>query len=222
MTDAVPARLPPSPAPDTCYAYLVRHGATPASAAHPVIMQGRKVDAALSAVGQRQAEETARFLAARQLDAVYASPMVRAQQTATAIGNPHNLKVIPDDAIIEADLGTWEGLSWDDIRQRDLEAYQRFIAQPDVYGYGGGESITDVRDRALPAIESILEQHLGGIVAIVTHRIVIRACIAHLVGMPLAEARRLSPSTCGLSLLRNRREQLEVATFNAAFHLSQW
>ena len=148
MTDAVPARLPPSPAPGTCYAYLVRHGATPASAAHPVIMQGRNVDAALSAVGERQAEETARFLSARQLDAVYASPMHRAQQTATAIGKPHHLKVIPTDAIIEADLGTWEGLSWDDIRRQDLDAYQKFIAQPDVYGYGGGESITAVRDRA--------------------------------------------------------------------------
>ncbi len=185
-------------------------------------MQGRKVDAALSAIGQRQADETASFLAARQLDAVYASPMIRAQETAAAIAKPHDLKVIPIDAIIEADLGTWEGLSWDDIRQRDLDAYQKFIAQPDVYGYGGGESITDVRDRALPAIESILARHAGSVVAIVTHRIVIRACIAHLIGMPLAEARRLSPSTCGLSLLRYRREQLEVATFNATFHLSAW
>ena len=55
---------PPSPAPNVCYAFLVRHGATPASAARPVVMQGRKTDAPLSPTGQRQAEETAGFLAA--------------------------------------------------------------------------------------------------------------------------------------------------------------
>jgi broad specificity phosphatase PhoE len=218
----MPESLPPSPAPDTCYAYLIRHGATPASAAHPVIMQGRKVDTALSQVGQRQAAETGQFLAARQLDAVYASPMVRAQQTAAAIGELHNLAPQVIAPLIEADLGSWEGLSWDDIKHREPEVYDRFIARPDVYGYGGGESITDVRDRALPALADVMSKHLGGAIAIVTHRIVIRACVAHLVGMPLAEARRLSPSTCGISLLRYRRQEIEVTTFNALFHLSAW
>ena len=49
-----------------------------------------------------------------------------------------------------------------------------------------------------------MPRHLGGVVAIVSHRIVIRACVAYLIGMPLAEARRLSPSTCGITVLRYR------------------
>jgi broad specificity phosphatase PhoE len=224
MTDASPSQrsAPPSPAPDVCYTYLVRHGATPASAARPVVMQGRKTDAALSPTGQRQAEETARFLANRQLDAVYASPMIRAMQTAAAIAAPHRLMPTAVEALIEADLGTWEGLSWAEIERREPEAYRQFVDRPDLFGYGGGESMTAVRDRAAPALWDLMRQHAGGVIAIVTHRIVIRACVADFLGMPLAEARRLSPATCGLTLLRCRHEELEVQTFNSLFHLSDW
>jgi broad specificity phosphatase PhoE len=222
MTTPAAKSLPPSPAPDTCYAYLIRHGATPASAAHPVIMQGRHMDSPLSEVGHRQAEEAGQFLSQWRMDKVYASPMVRAQQTATAVGRPHGLSPEPVEALIEADLGRWEGLNWDEIKQREPEEYERFVARPDVHGYGGGESISAVRERAIPALEDVMQRHLGGVVAIVSHRIVIRACVAYLIGMPLAEARRLSPSTCGISLLRYRRGEMEVVTFNSQFHLSGW
>ncbi len=180
------------------------------------------MDSPLSEIGHRQAEDVARFLAQRRLDAVYASPMVRAQQTAAAVGKRHGLGPVTVEPLIEADLGRWEGLSWDEIKEREPEEYERFIARPDVHGYGGGESIADVRQRGLPAIEELMRRHLGGVIAIVTHRIVIRACVAQLVGMPLAEARRLSPSTCGISLLRYRRDEMEVTTFNSLFHLSTW
>jgi len=200
----------------------VRHGATPASAALPVVMQGRHTDASLSPAGHRQAEETARFLSARRLDAVYSSPMTRAMQTAAAIAAPHALGPTAVEALIEADLGSWEGLSWEEIQRRDPDAYRQFIDRPDLHGYGGGESITAVRDRAAPALVDVMRRHTGGAIAIVTHRIVIRACVAHLFGIPLAEARRLSPSTCGLTLLRYRREEMEVTTFNSLFHLSEW
>jgi len=222
MNDAAKILPPPSPAPDTCFAYLVRHGSTPASAAHPVIMQGCHMDAPLSETGHRQAAETGQFLGTRRIDAVYTSPMLRARQTAAAVCQPHELSATAVDALIEADLGTWEGLNWDQIKRRDAEAYKQFIQRPDLYGYGGGESITQVRDRALPAIERLMRENVGCVIAIVTHRIVIRSCVAQLLGLPLAEARRLSPATCGLTLLRYRRDELEVTTFNALFHLSVW
>ncbi|MBI2825707.1 MAG: histidine phosphatase family protein [Planctomycetia bacterium] len=214
--------LPPSPAADVCYAYLVRHGATDASSAKPVRMQGRGTDDSLSESGRRQAHETGQFLAESRLDAVYSSPMRRALETANAIGEPHGLAVTAVEELIEADLGRWEGLTWPEIEARDHEAYRQFIARPDLHGYGGGESITQMRDRARPAIERLMRGHLGHSIAICTHRIVIRACVADLLGMPLAESRRLSPSNCGLSLLRLRKDTVEVMTFNALFHLSAW
>jgi broad specificity phosphatase PhoE len=222
MTNAYSQTAPPCPAPHVCYAYLIRHGATAASAAEPVVMQGRHTDAPLSADGLAQAAETSQFLAGRRLDANYTSPMLRARQTAETIGQPHGLSPQPVEALIEADLGTWEGLSWDEIKSRDPEGYAQFIARPDLLGYGGGENIAQLRDRSLPAINELMRKHLGQVIAIVTHRIVIRACVAELLGLPLSEARRISPSTCGLTLLRAGRDNLELVSYNVLFHLSEW
>lgn len=211
----------PCPAPDVCIAVLIRHGATDASAAHPQILQGSATDSPLSAVGERQAEQTAQFLATRRIDALYCSPMLRARQTARPIAESHSLSptVVPE--IIEADLGRWELRSWDEISRDEPEEYQQFIARPDIHAYGGGESIADVRDRALPAISRLMAKCLGQSIAIVAHRIVIRACVADLLGVPLAESRRVSPSTCGLSLLRYSAGKLELVGFNSVFHLGQ-
>src|SRR6185369_16933392 len=84
----------PSPAPDVCIAVLIRHGATDASAAHPQILQGSATDSPLSAIGERQAEQTGQFLATRRIDALYCSPMLRARQTAGPIAESHNLDPI--------------------------------------------------------------------------------------------------------------------------------
>jgi len=220
MNDVRTALLP-SPAPDVCVAVLIRHGATDASAAHPQILQGSATDSPLSAVGQRQVEQTAQFLTSRRIDALFCSPMLRARQTARPIAESHNLepRIVP--AIIEADLGRWELRSWDQIAHDEPEEYQQFIARPDIHSYGGGESIAAVRDRALPAIERVMSGCLGQSIALVTHRIVIRACVAHLLGVPLAESRRVSPSTCGVSLLRYSEGKLELVGFNSVFHLGQ-
>jgi probable phosphoglycerate mutase len=200
---------------------LIRHGATDASAAHPQILQGSATDSPLSAVGERQAEQTAQFLTSRRIDALFCSPMKRARQTAAPIAAAHGieLEIVPE--IIEADLGRWELRNWDEIARDEPREYQQFIAGPDIHAYGGGESIAGVRDRALPAIERVMAASLGKSIAIVTHRIVIRACVAHLLGVPLAESRRVSPSTCGVSLLRYSGGKLELVGFNSVFHLGQ-
>ena len=82
--------------------------------------------------------------------------------------------------------------------------------------------MTDVRDRAVPAILEIMSRHRGQVITIVTHRIVIRACACHFLGIPLAEARRLSPSTCGLTLVELGKKEIDLVTFNSLLHLSEW
>jgi len=200
---------------------LIRHGATDASAAQPQILQGQATDSPLSAVGERQALQTAEFLATRRIDQLFCSPMKRAQQTASPIAAVHALRPTLVPEIIEADLGRWELRSWDQIAHDEPVEYEQFIARPDIHAYGGGESIAAVRDRALPAIERVMASCLGKSIALVTHRIVIRACVAHLLGAPLAESRRVSPSTCGVSLLRYSGGKLELIGFNSVFHLGQ-
>ena len=55
--------MPPCPAPDVCWLYLVRHGATANNRARPPRLQGRRTDPELSEEGHRQARQTGRALA---------------------------------------------------------------------------------------------------------------------------------------------------------------
>src|SRR5207302_355151 len=141
--------------------YLIRHGATEANLARPPRLQGRRHNPPLARVGVRQAEATRDFLIDRAVDHCYSSPLLRAIQTATIVVSSHGLSPEPLDALLECDIGRWEGLDWQSIRYLDAENYQRFMAQPAVHGYPGGENFQQVHDRVVPTLEELLQQHEG-------------------------------------------------------------
>jgi broad specificity phosphatase PhoE len=212
----------PCPAPDTCLALLIRHGATANNVCYPVKLQGCGSDLPLSAEGCQQAEETGRFLAGARLDAVYASPLLRAQQTAHAIAVPHGLTVQTIPELIEVDVGLWEGHTWSEVEQAWPDEHRRYMDDPGAVPYLSGESFQQVYDRAEPAMRRLLETHLGQIVAVVTHNVVNRVLLAPLLGLPLKLARRIHLDNCGISVLRYRDGAAKLITVNSVTHLSQW
>src|SRR5580765_2686576 len=120
--------------------YIIRHAATEANLSRPARLQGRRHNPPLAAFGVRQAELTRDFLAIRPLDHCFCSPMLRAVETAAIIAAPHCISPQPLDDLTECDIGAWEGLDWQSIRDRDADAYFRFMSNPADFGYPGGES----------------------------------------------------------------------------------
>ena len=211
--------MPPCPAPDTCWLFLVRHGATDNNRAKPPRLQGRRTDPPLSDEGLAQARQTGIFLADSALDAVYSSPLLRARQTAEAIAEPHGLAVEMVEDLIEVDVGVWEGRDWDEIQRDDPEAYRGFMTDATVNPYLGGEDLTTVLARAKPAFERLMEENVGRLIVVVAHNVVNRAYLAELIGMPLARYRSIPQDNCGLTLLRYRRRRVKAVTINGVFHL---
>jgi broad specificity phosphatase PhoE len=209
----------PSPTPDICWLYLVRHGATDNNRADPPRLQGRRTDPALSDEGFEQARQTGRFLADSPVEAVYSSPLLRARQTAEVIAEPHGLGVQIVDDLTEVDVGDWEGRSWDEIQQADPEAYQAFMTDATVNPYLGGENLQTVLDRAVPALERLMETAVGRLIVAVAHNVVNRAYLAHVLGMPVARYRSIPQDNCGLNLLRFCRNRVKAVTINGVFHL---
>lgn len=199
--------------------YLLRHGATDANLAHPARLQGRRHNPPLARHGIRQAEATRDFLAIRPIDFCYCSPMLRAVQTAAIVAAPHGLSPQPLEALIECDIGRWEGLDWQEIRYLDAHEYHRFMTNPAEHGYPGGESFSDVYGRVSAALEELLAQHEGQAVLIVAHHVVIRTYLAGLLGLPLDQARQVILDNCGISVAVREGEETTVSTLNAAFHL---
>ena len=209
----------PSPAPDTCWLYLIRHGATANNCAKPVRLQGCRTDPGLSDEGRRQAEHTARFLSSAGLSSVYSSPLLRARQTAEAIAKPLGLEVMTVDELTEADVGVWEGRTWVEIEKTEPEAYAAFMENGAENPYLGGETIRAVFERSAPVLERLVAENQGRSIAIVAHNVVNRAWITQLLGMPVSKYRDVPQDNCGVNLVRYRKGQVKLVTINCAFHV---
>lgn len=204
-----------------CHLYLLRHGATDNNLARPPRLQGRRADPPLAAVGWRQSEQAAAFLAARPLAAVYASPLLRARQTAETIARPHGLAVRTVEALIECDVGRWEGRSWDEISVSEPEDYRRFMANPHEFGYRGGENLRQVEERVAPAFARLLAVHTGQHVVIVAHNVVNRVYLGHLLDVPAAKRRGVPQENCGINIVRCEAGQAALLTLNSVWHLRE-
>jgi broad specificity phosphatase PhoE len=199
--------------------YLLRHGATEANLASPYRLQGRRHNPPLARAGLRQAELTRDLLAVRPLAHCYCSPLLRAVQTAEMIAAPHGLTPRPLEALLECDIGHWEGLSWEEIRRQDASAYERFQADPAAYGYPGGESFAEVQRRASACLEELFARHAGQSFLVVAHHIVNRTYLAGLLGLPPSQARLVSLDNCGISVVTHEAGRARLSTLNATFHL---
>jgi broad specificity phosphatase PhoE len=199
--------------------YLLRHGATAANLLKPPTLQGQRINSPLADVGVRQAELTRDFLAIRPLDGCYCSPLARAVETARIISRPHGMAPVPRDALIECDVGKWEGLDWPTIRTTEPEAYQRFMNNPARFGYPGGESFADVARRVTAELDDLFSRHKGDCILVVSHHVVNRVYLAHLLGLPPERARQVALDNCGISIVVCEDGRTRVTTLNATFHL---
>ena len=129
---------------------LVRHGETDWNAAGR--LQGH-TDRPLNVYGRRQARALADRLAGDGIQAVYASDLARARETAEILGARLGLDVVVDPDLREKDWGSWEGLTSDERVHVEFE----------------GESTEAHRERVLRAVQRIVEAHPGERVAVVTH-----------------------------------------------------
>jgi probable phosphoglycerate mutase len=130
---------------------LVRHGETDWNAAGR--LQGH-TDRPLSDFGRRQARQLAEELADEELEAIYASDLARARETAEIVGERLGLPVVLDPDLREKDWGTWEGLTAVD---RDRVEFV-------------GESTEAHQERILRTLRRISQRHpAGGSVLVVTH-----------------------------------------------------
>lgn len=204
---------------DSCWLYLIRHGATANNEARPHKLQGQRTDPSLSEGGQDQAARTGRLLAEVHFDKFYSSPLTRAMQTARAIAEPHGMEVTSVKQINEVDVGDWEGLGWDKIEAEMPEAYRAFMDDPSVHPYYGGETVTDVLRRGDPALRELGFGHLGQTICVVAHNVVNRTFIANLLDIPMKRFAKIPQDNCAVNVIRFQPDRVKLVTLNAIMHL---
>jgi 2,3-bisphosphoglycerate-dependent phosphoglycerate mutase len=137
---------------------LVRHGQTDWNRDRRV--QGHS-DIPLNETGRAQAAALADELADETIDAVYASDLTRARDTAAAVAATLGLEVQLCPDLREKHFGSWEGLRDDEIRRRFPDARSGH--------WGDGETREQMTARVLHALRSIAARHAQGTALVVTH-----------------------------------------------------
>jgi broad specificity phosphatase PhoE len=199
---------------------LVRHAATAANLCRPYTLQGSQPDSELAPLGLEQAHALAEALADLPVTSVVTSPLRRALGTAGVIAERFGVPVEREPALLEADVGVWAGLAWEEVERRWPDACRAFRDDPEHNGYLGGESLADVRGRVVPVAERLLAKHAQGCLVVVAHGAVNRVLLAHWLGLPLRYARRLPQDNAGYSVVECEGGTARVRTVNDVAHLA--
>jgi glucosyl-3-phosphoglycerate phosphatase len=154
---------------------LWRHGQTTWNFEHR--FQGQ-TDIPLNQVGEEQAGYAARRLAPLRPDAIFASDLTRAQQTAAALARLTGLPVTLDKDLRERFGGDWEGLSDDEIRER-------YPAERITWNPPNGELTPVVAERVAGALTRIVDGLEDGQLAVVVgHGAALRLGMERVLGLP--------------------------------------
>ena len=174
---------------------LARHGETEWNVGE--IFRGR-VDIALNETGMKQAELLAEYLSASKIDAIYSSPLKRALGTAEAIASHHQIGVEITPGLIDLDFGKWQGLSHREVKNTYRELFVEWISHPDKVKMPAGESLDDVRKRALCLVDDVAARYEGTVV-LVSHRVVNKVLICALLGLDNSHFWNIRQNTCGIT-----------------------
>ena len=161
---------------------LIRHAEVEESY-HKIF--GGQIDMNLSPRGHEQARTLVKFLRGRKIDAIYASPMKRVQQTlAPFLKNDAPAQTI-SPALREVHFGDWTGLNWETVCDKFSLQTHEWLDHIERGLAPNGETGPQFRARIEPCLKRIIRNHSGENVGIFCHGGVIRMILAILLNLPL-------------------------------------
>lgn len=194
---------------DTTQLLLIRHGLTD-WVGHR--LPGWTPGIHLSEEGRQQVEALAQRLASLPIDAIYASPLERTVETAEAIAAPHGLSVQLREDLGEIRIGEWTGRAIEDLAKTEEWLAIRFY--PSGVTIPGGETMHEMQARAVAELDAIRRAHPGATVAVVSHADVIKAAVAHYIGLHLDLFQRLVVHPASLTAFQFNKFGPRLVLFN--------
>ncbi len=200
---------------------LIRHGETEWNRMRR--MQGH-IDIPLNEAGRRQAQALAAALATERLQALYASDLQRARDTAQAAADTLGLPVTLDPALRERCFGAFEGLMYEEIGAKYPLAFARMQARDPHAHFPAGERRAETLDefcrRAVGAVARIARRHADGKLAIFTHGGVLDCLYREANGKAIDAERDFGIVNAAINRLRWHDGRFDVLAWGEDAHLS--
>lgn len=205
-----PTKKTPTP-PSSTLILLVRHGQTPTTGK---VLPGRASGLHLAEAGVQQAFAVAERIAEfPKIDAIYASPLERARETAAPIAKALKQRVKINKGLLECDFGDWTGEQLGTLMKKpEWSTVQR---APSSFRFPNGESFTEMQTRMVTTLDNIRTAHPGGVVVCVSHADPIKAAVAHAMGTHLDLFQRIVIGTCSVSAISYSQHGPIVLTVNS-------
>ncbi len=179
-------------------------------------------DIPLNDCGRQQVARLPARLAGETIHAAYASDLRRAWDTAYAIANIRELSLCPDPRLRELCFGSWEGLTYSQIRQADPAALAAWEADPEQAAPPGGETMADLAARLRSFLAELRQRHAPGeTVLLAAHRGSLRALLCLALGLPPAALWRFRLDAASVSVLELHPGTAVLTLFNDTHHLRE-
>lgn len=164
---------------------LLRHGETTAGK----VFVGRS-DPSLTEQGQEQMFRALSDISCYQK--IISSPMLRCADFARRYADKHQLPLSIDEGLSELDFGLWDGMSSEQIWQKDADALGRFWSDPVKYPPTNGEDMKDFYQRTVNSLQSIMAEQTLHHVLLISHGGTIRNILGWALDLPLQQLNRLA------------------------------
>jgi broad specificity phosphatase PhoE len=203
---------PNSPPTVTTRLLLIRHAEVETRCQR---VFGGRIDMDLSPNGHAQAGALADFLRHRPLDAIYASPMKRVQQTLAPLLHNGAPRPCVEPDLREMDFGDWTGLSYEQVRRQFGVSASAWLDELERGAIPNAESGATCRARVEPCLRRILAAHAGQTVAVYCHGGVTRVILAILLDLPLpkTEAFQIDYASVTEVAVGPERTRIELLNF---------
>jgi probable phosphoglycerate mutase len=201
---------------------MIRHGETDWNRDRRI--QGQ-TDTALSALGRLQARAIGQRLLRERFDAIYASDLARAWDTAQAIAQaaiaerPDAPLPVADRRLREMDFGEWEGKTSAEIALSHPDAHFQSKSRDADFRIPGGESFRDLHDRAVACLHSLVEVHAGQSICVVAHGGILDMMYRHTHAIALDQPRVFSLYNAAYNCLEHSGGRFRLEVWGEVAHL---
>ncbi len=187
---------------------FVRHGEV--EERYHQVFGGSKIDMALSARGQRQAEAVCQWFGQERIDAVFASPMQRVRQTMDPLLKSRGLQPVVMDDLREVDFGDWTGLRWPEVKEMFGVSAFDWLEVMERGELPGGEDAGSLQTRVRPCLDRILEACPHGRAVVFCHGGIIRVLLSLLLDLPLSRTAHFNIEYGSISVVELQPEKRHV------------
>jgi 2,3-bisphosphoglycerate-dependent phosphoglycerate mutase len=196
---------------------LLRHGETDWN--RELRFQGH-VDVSLNAIGFEQARRLAQRLAGETAHRLYASDLLRAQQTADPVARQLGLVGVSEPALREQCFGRVDGMRVDDIKAQHPQAWEGWLRFQEDFCMPEGESTRQFHARVMDAVQRLVEAHPGQTLVVVTHGGVLDMIYRTARSLGLSGPRQSEIPNAGLNRVRVHGQGIDILAWADVRHLA--